>query len=256
MQNKKFTGKDLKCNVQPEGARIKLIHKRSDMDDLPYMTDEEKNEIEDMLVKWVNSNAGVEASYGYKMLAHDPKLMQFFSMDFTMGAVALVREELPDFGDYITVNTPWSAMLYVAAKHHDCQWQIHSVLSIHSRIKGFDPQKFAMVDYPDHDTWNDEERLAIEFTKAVLDHKMTDELYKKAEKAWGVKGVMRIICWLGMFTSWCYLFNSFKITSPANAPYSGDDPSEWGFVDMYNQGKSMEESWGDAVTLSSQKENA
>ncbi|MBT8340458.1 MAG: hypothetical protein HKP58_15395 [Desulfatitalea sp.] len=250
MEKKKKTGKDLKCTIQPEGARIKLIHKRSDMEDLPYMTEDDKDTIEKMLLQWVNSAAGVEASYGYKMLAHDPKMMQFWSIDFTMGIIGLVREAAPQVGDYCTVNTPWTAMWYVVAKYHQCQWQLHSALFIHSQIKGFDPLKFAMLDYPDHDTWNDGERLGIKFTKAVLDNKMTDELYKEAEQAWSLRGVLRVIGWIGMLESWCRLFNTLNVTSPAEAPYSGDNPKEWQFVDGYNQGLSMEENWGDAIVMS------
>lgn len=64
-------------------------------------------------------------------------------------------------------------------------------------LDGFQPYFWMLMDYPENECWTEEQALALKFSRAVLDGKMTDAIWNGSVEKWGVKGVMRYIHFMG-----------------------------------------------------------
>ncbi|MBT8339944.1 MAG: hypothetical protein HKP58_02250 [Desulfatitalea sp.] len=60
-------------------------------------------------------------------------------------------------------------------------------------------ERVAMLHRPESSVWSDEERLVLQFTYAVMREEMTDDIWKRAEAAWGMKEPLRYIAWIGQY---------------------------------------------------------
>lgn len=63
----------------------------------------------------------------------------------------------------------------------------------------FTAEESVMIGHPEADVWNDDERFVLQFTRAVLRHALTDEMFARATAAWGTKGMLRRVSFIGMY---------------------------------------------------------
>ena len=69
-------------------------------------------------------------------------------------------------------------------------------------------EKIFLLDFPDSDIWNEDERLVLKFVDATFNFKMTDELFQAAVEAWGPKTIMRCIGLLMYYYMMALLFEA------------------------------------------------
>lgn len=67
--------------------------------------------------------------------------------------------------------------------------------------------KLAVVGSPDSPMWTDEERLVLEFTRASLENRMSDELFEQARETWGEKRLLRTLAWMSYVQMWSNVSN-------------------------------------------------
>ncbi|MBT8341919.1 MAG: hypothetical protein HKP58_18950 [Desulfatitalea sp.] len=224
-------------NTYQDKARLPLLHKPADWKDLPYLSDDEKKWLDEMWLGASNIN-GHEVVQSHALLAHDPKLFKIFAVDWSFNLTALSYEGDPSL-DQCIPGTLQNLMSLRVCKYHECQCLWFSFLFWGTGIKTWDGLKLLQMDFPDHDIWDDEERLILKFTNAVVEHKMTDDLFKEAVDAWGPQLVLRKIAYIGMLATWCYLLNTCNVESPAFSPYVGKDdgltPENHRFTQVANE---------------------
>lgn len=66
-------------------------------------------------------------------------------------------------------------------------------------VPGFKPHHYMMMDFPESEVWNPQQRLMLYYSKAVLENTMTDALWEEAVQAWGVQWCLRYIQFIGYF---------------------------------------------------------
>ncbi|MBT8339995.1 MAG: hypothetical protein HKP58_10385 [Desulfatitalea sp.] len=102
----------------------------------------------------------------------------------------------------------------------DDQWYIrfYSNLPLDQRFQNDDAQdylmpaeKFSMLHHPESSVWDDEERLCLQFTYAVIRRKMTDEIWDRAMAAWGEKETFRYLQWIGLYNSLSLFQNALDL---------------------------------------------
>ena len=76
----------------------------------------------------------------------------------------------------------------------------------------FDPEDVALIDFPDHPHWNDNERLALKFIAAAINYEMTDELFAATTDALGIQLTLRCLMWTLWYQSLDVFVNVVGIT--------------------------------------------
>lgn len=57
-------------------------------------------------------------------------------------------------------------------------------------------EQICLLDQPQSMVWNDEQSLMLEFSEAVMNYAVTNDLFARAEKCWGRKQTLRYAVWL------------------------------------------------------------
>ena len=78
----------------------------------------------------------------------------------------------------------------------------------------FKPHHLQLMDFPESEVWNDDQRLMLKFAKAVLDNTMTDELWKEAVDAWNPKMCVRYIHVINFFLGAAIMNRTLGVTYP------------------------------------------
>lgn len=71
----------------------------------------------------------------------------------------------------------------------------------------FGTEKSVMLGTPQSNVWDDDERLVLEFTGAVVNRNVSDELYARADAAWGTQGIIRRVTWIALYHYYTLLGN-------------------------------------------------
>lgn len=66
-----------------------------------------------------------------------------------------------------------------------------TVIDTMPEIAGVSYEQLFLLDKPDSDIWDDDQRLVLKFIKAFFAFEMTDELFDAAVQAWGPKMILR-----------------------------------------------------------------
>ncbi|MBT8342084.1 MAG: hypothetical protein KJP07_18930 [Desulfatitalea sp.] len=97
-------------------------------------------------------------------------------------------------------------------------------------MRDFRMQQLGMLAYPDSEVWTDEQRLTLKFTRAVLENKVTDELFEQAREAWGEQNILRrigVIAWAQFFA---YVYNACNHHFVAGTEDQGQPTPEEGMA--------------------------
>jgi hypothetical protein len=81
-------------------------------------------------------------------------------------------------------------------------------------LKGFKPHHIYLMDFPDSEVWNSEQRLMLRYAKAVLDNTMTDDLWKEAVDAWNPKMCVRYIHVINFFLGAAIMNRTLGVVHP------------------------------------------
>ena len=188
-----------------EGAfRLPQIQTPADVDALSHLSDEEKAYGKVVLKK-------IPTSHGWLVLGHDPELQATWHL--------LEREDTALLeGDFQGV--PFGPMHLISLETsrqtgNDYVHGLFCALTVR-QIEAYglpadDAAKIALSANPESGIWNEEERLIIRFTQAVLENKMTDELFEQVRTAWGEKRLLRLFAWVNFVNMWARLANMLNM---------------------------------------------
>lgn len=179
---------DLKIAERPE-FRLPRIRTPEDVDSLTYLSEEEK-------ALALGNLKTIPLSDGWAIVGNDPELQAFWHL--------MEREYIAlSEGDMQAV--PFGHMNLMALETSrlagsDYIFGLFSALTVR-QLEPYDmslqdARKLALLDFPKSELWTDEERLVLEFTRATLENRMTDELFAHALDSWGEKKLLRSIGWI------------------------------------------------------------
>lgn len=158
----------------------------------------------------------------YCLLQNDPELAAMWRLT-EMYVTELLK---PDF--QMIPFSDMNLITLVTAKHSGCEAQIslfaaYTGVALYGFGKGTDAAaKLALLDFPEAAAWTKEESLCIRFVNALLDYKMTDELFSEALELWGEKKTLRHITWANLVNFWCMFAVCTDATfDPATVPPMG-----------------------------------
>ena len=211
MSEREYTIDDLANDVQPAGARLPLLHTPADYENLPHLNDAEKSLIGKILTGYLEA-FGTEMHHYGTALVNDPELYLVTAL-YGYGMKKLLDDA------YIDKQVRGSVvdLMYVnIMKHTGCQQGLETYIENYVRRDTYDVRKTVLIDFPDSDIYSADERLAIIFSKAVLENTMTDEIFNEALERWGTKMTLRYINFIGMYVQTCFLLNAAGLTGAYN----------------------------------------
>ena len=224
-----------RTDKQPAGARIRLLRKPEDFDDRDYL-DEEEKAMGREIMDWFEQNYHAPVTNTMGMWLNDPKYAKTYHFEYH-GIVCELCKELQEepqkTGTYVVPHTVLNLLFLSVAKHFHWAWGMGAMAAILPDVKGFDPERIFMLDFPESEVWNEEQRFALIFAKAVLTLTVTDEIMAQAIEMWGVKLTIRHIALIGSLTSQALFMNAFNVAGRWNdVPGSGktmsaDPTREW-----------------------------
>ncbi len=180
-------------DIKAGGYRLPLLDSEEKIDALDYLDEGQKTFAKENLPK-------VPLTDGWRMLGNNPDvqaLWQIIERDLTS-----LMEDMQGRPFHFM----WFTNLLVEAKLKDLYGcavtRSGSVSTVYDHGYGYDGLvKLMMIDFPEADCWNDEERLCINFINAFLDGTMTDELFQEAIDTWGESRVVLHMSWI------CYIYS-------------------------------------------------
>jgi len=81
-------------------------------------------------------------------------------------------------------------------------------------IPGFKPHHVAMIDFPDSEVWNPEQRLMIRYANALNNDAVTDELWAEVVRTWGVQKAIRYIYIMGHYRTTALRNRTLRVPHP------------------------------------------
>ena len=202
---------DLHSDVQPPGARLRLLHKPADYEDLSHLSEAEKDTIDKILVGF-HEQFGSEPPHFITAMLNDPALYVVWG-SFYNGVKKLLGDSYLDK----QVRGSVVDLMYVnIMKHWGCQQGMETYIENYVGRDTYDVRKTVLIDFPDSDVFSAEERLAIRFSNAVLGNAMTDEIFDEALERWGVKMTLRYIAWIGTYSSVTMFLDALALTGAYN----------------------------------------
>ncbi|MBT8342101.1 MAG: hypothetical protein HKP58_14400 [Desulfatitalea sp.] len=179
----------------PEGFRMPLIKSPADVEALSHLSPDEKALGVENLKKFPPSD-------GYFIMGNDPD-MQATLRIMEMEITSLLH---PDHQGI--PFSPMNLMALEVARHIGNDYLTGLMQNVTANTIGdfqkpYDHyMKLGMIENQDSAVWNDEQQLAIKFTRACLEFNMTDEVFEQARAAWGEKKVLRYIAWISYVHQW------------------------------------------------------
>jgi hypothetical protein len=177
--------------------RLKPLYTKEDVDAVPHFDEEDKQAALGKLLRSVknyNNQPTITVGVG----VHDPK-----------GAAAVGRYSdvlrplvTPTPRDGHTVGGTILNLLVMSVHKHtkdECLLGGLARFAAERHVPGFKVHHYALMEFPESEVWNPEQRLMLRYAKAVLEGTMTDELWSDAVKTWGVKMCLRYIQFIGYF---------------------------------------------------------
>ena len=241
VSDRKVTVDDLHNDVQPAGARVRLLHKPADYEDLGHLNDSEKEIVGKVLVDY-KQNFGTEAPHGTSAILNDPELY----LATTSGFVAVRKLVDEAYLDPQVRGSVIDLMYVNIMKYRGCQQGMETYIENYVGRDTFDVRKTVLIDFPDSDVFSAEERLAIKFSKAVLENTMTDEIFNEAIERWGIKMTLRYIAFIGQYLTVTMFLDTLALTGAYNG-----NPAEYrhGYKSdaAFDEGNTNLQAWQDEV---------
>ena len=200
--------------------RLPEIKTPADIDALKHLTPEEKAYGKTVLKK-------IPDSHGWVVMGNDPELQALWHL-MEREYTALLE------GDFQGI--PYGPMNLIALETsrrsgNQYMYGLFATLNVR-QIEAFglpkdDVAKISLSGDPDAGVWSKEERLTIRFTHAVLDRKMSDELFAEARATWGEKRLLRLFAWINYVDMWARLSEMLNMRfSPEMLPPGMKIPPE------------------------------
>ncbi|MCC8142089.1 MAG: hypothetical protein LIO56_06115 [Lachnospiraceae bacterium] len=175
--------------IEPGGLRLPRIDTEESYDALEHLTDDMKEYGKQNLSK-------VPPTEGWLMLGNNPDMQAFWQiMEREMTSLMEGDMQATPFGFMNLANKVIAHELkqeYMFGTEVACDTS-----AVPDHGLGYEGLiKSQMVDFPECDCWNDEERLCIYFVKACINFSMTDEIFQAAINSWGESMVVLRMSWI------------------------------------------------------------
>ena len=202
---------------QPPGARIHVIRSAADLDDLPHLTDEDKAIARDY-IKFHEEHFGFPLTNPIGMRLNDPKFEVAYNQEFhtTIQMLCAELQEDPSNGTYVRQGTIMNLIFLSVAQHFHWTWGVQAIAMVAPLVDGFNAEQVFMMDFPEAEIWDDEQRFALIFTKAVITYNVTDELMAQALEMWGPKLTIRYMGLMGSVVLQSMFANAFNVAGRWN----------------------------------------
>ncbi len=183
-------------------ARVKAVFKPGDYPGVPdEQTKKDLKELFERLFPGI-PDPKPEPHFGFAIFAQSPRL-----------AMSIL-----ELFDYIVRQMPWSQQrdlreLAVQALnlHFKCDFSFQAHL-VYAQAHGVSLEKQAAIPYWETSSlFNDEERLVIEYTLAVVKGPVSDELFARVARQYGEKGAIEFTTAIAWWSLWAMVLNA---TSP------------------------------------------
>ncbi len=190
--------------IKPGGLRLPRIDTEESFDALEHLSDDMKEYGKQNLSK-------VPPTDGWLMLGNNPDMQAFWQiMEREMTSMMEGDMQATPFGFANLANTVIAHELkdeYFFGVEAAC-----NTSAVPDHGYGYEGLvKIQMVDYPDCDCWNDEERLCIKFVRACITFSMTDEIFQAAIDSWGESKVVLRMSWIGYVWSLTMMQNAMNM---------------------------------------------
>ncbi len=169
--------------------RLPRIRTPADVESLTYLDEEER-------ALALGNLKRIPLSDGWAIVGNDPELQAFWHL-MEREYIALSEGDMQaiPFG-----HMNLMAMETARLAGSDYIFGLFSALTVRQlepmNMPAQDARKLAVLDFPDSELWNDDERLILKFTKATVQNTMTDELFEQSLAAWGEQKLLRSIGWI------------------------------------------------------------
>ena len=180
-------------------ARVKPVFKPSDYPGTPDA--ETRTDLEEL---FEHMFPGVpepkpELHFGYAIFAQNPRLARAIS----------------ECADYIVGEMPWTQNRYLRELavqtlnlHFRCDFSFQAHL-IYGPANGLSVEKHAAIPYwRTTSLFNDEERLVIEYTFAVVSGDVPEELFSRVVARYGEKGAIEFTTTIAWWSLWAMVLNA------------------------------------------------
>jgi hypothetical protein len=94
----------------------------------------------------------------------------------------------------------------------DADWAVHVMASQPNICRMLKNHQFALLGMPGSALWDDEQRLILQFTEGVVNRSVSDELYSRAEKFWGLKQMLRYAYWISWYAGCCCMLPALMMS--------------------------------------------
>jgi alkylhydroperoxidase family enzyme len=183
-------------------ARMKGVFKPSDYPGTPDA--ETKKALTDLFEHMFPGNPNPEMggpSGGFALVAQNPQL-----------ALHLLK-----LSGFVVKELPWAQRkdlrelaVQTLNLHHKCEFSFQSHMP-YARDAGISLEQQAALPYwKTTNVFNEEQKMVIEYTHAVLDSEVTDELFARVVKAYGEKGAMELTTVIAWWSFWAFILNAAK----------------------------------------------
>ncbi|MBT8338475.1 MAG: hypothetical protein HKP58_10035 [Desulfatitalea sp.] len=178
--------------------RMPLIESVEDLAALTHLEDYEMELGETILQR------NMVTSQGWAILGNDPELqMLWLILGNELGALCYAYDDMQaiPFGPMNLIS------LYISKRSgSDYMWPFFKGVTV-AQIAAYEmpeyyERKLNFILFPNWRGWSDEERLTLKFTKALVENRLSDELYQEALEAWGEKRLLRNTTWVGYINLW------------------------------------------------------
>ena len=209
----RYTLEDLKKPPAPaRPSRLPALNVPADYENLSYLDDEEKELCGVQLVSRLEKFDS-QPTVTVATAAHDPKAARLRS---AYGG-ALMALSAPTYETrHLVGGTLLNLLVLTVMKFAGDETLIGGITrgTYEHHLEGFKPHHVALMDFPDSEVWNPEQRLMLRYAKAVLENTMTNELWEEAVTRWNAKMCVRYIHVINFFLGAAIMNRTLKVTYP------------------------------------------
>jgi len=181
---------------EPRPPRVKPIRTVADVDAISYFDDEEREIARTTMLRRIELYNN-PPTIGVACAMHDPKGA---NAKFKYGEAINALMDNYDMNRHTVPGTLLNLLIVSVMRHVGDEFLVGALAAGHGKVApGFKHHHYMLMDYPESEVWNAEQRLMIRYAKGFLNNDVTDELWDEAVKTWGVKMSLRYIQFAGHF---------------------------------------------------------
>ena len=197
--------------LPPRPPRVRPLRTAADVDAVPYFDDEEKRVATATLVRSV-VRYGAQPTITVCTSVHDPlaaaaRFAYGQDLDGLLQNIGQTR--------HTTLGSLLNLLVLTVLRHVGDECLIGAISAGKGvMVPGFKHHHYALMDFPESEVWSPDQRLMLRYAKALLNDDVTDELWREAVDAWGVRQCLRYIQFMGRFWTAGVIDRTLRVPHP------------------------------------------